>query len=193
LLENFHRRGYHLDFSLLKALNRLRVNFPELVMDASRVQAAIVRERQEYDQLRAIRSWLESSALESPLVDLLVRAMSERLEQRLERIFRLVGLIYSPDDIYSVYYNCRIKPVLRPSAIEFLDNLLDAQLKQTIVPLLEEAFDAERAARPSQQVQFISHDAALEMLINGEDPWLRRIALELRIRLERTLKESYGT
>ena len=106
-------------------------------------------------------------------------ALAERLEQRLERIFRLVALIYSPHDIYSVYYNCRIKPALRPSAIEFLDNLLEAPIKEMVVPLLEEACDPERPASGQQQVHFISPEAALEVLITGEDPWLKTIASEL--------------
>jgi hypothetical protein len=88
-------------------------------------------------------------------------------------------LIYSPHDIESVFYNCRFKPELRPSAIEFLDNLLEAPLKEMVVPLLEEALEPDRGSRAQAQVQFISHEAALEMLINGEDPWLKAIAEEL--------------
>src|SRR5439155_12246245 len=100
---------------------------------------------------------------------------------RRERIFRLVGLIYSPHDIYSVYYNYRIKPAPRPAAIEFLDNILDAPLKETVVPLLEEACDPEKAVCVRQPVEFISLDAALSMLV-GADSWLQMIAAELKTR-----------
>jgi HEAT repeat protein len=108
---------------------------------------------------------------------LLIRALEERMEQRFERIFRLVGLIYSPHDIYSVYYNCRIKPAMRPAAIEFLDNLLDAEFAKSIVPLLEGKDDPER------QVQFISAAAVLAVLASGDDPWLKTIVTELQTRL----------
>jgi hypothetical protein len=189
LIDHIHALDYHLDYVVMKALNRLRINTPELAIDTERVTAAIAREREEYDRLSAIRACLETNPKEGRVVTLLMLALAERLEQRLERSFRLVALIYSPHDIYSVYYNCRIKPALRPSAIEFLDNLLDAPIKEMVVPLLEEACDPERPARGQQQVQYISHEAALEALITGEDPWLKSIAIELRNQLGERVDE----
>jgi len=89
----------------------------------------------------------------------------------LERIFRLVGLIYSPHDIHAVYYNYQAKPALRASAIEFLDNLLDAPLKQVVMPLLEEG--RHGIGRP------MAREAVFEILLEGRDPWLKMIAKEL--------------
>jgi len=86
---------------------------------------------------------------------LLTRALRERLDQRLERVFRLVALIYPPHDIYSVYYNCKVKPALRASAVEFLDNLLTADLQSTVVPCLEDSFDPETTAGRPEPIQFI--------------------------------------
>ena len=105
-----------------------------------------------------------------PVSDLLMRAVAERMEQRLERIFRLVGLVYSQHDIHAVYYNCQVKPALRASAIEFLDNLLDASLKQIVIPLLEEG---RRGA-----TLLISRKAVFQILLEGSDLWLKTIARE---------------
>jgi len=123
---------------------------------------------------------LEADQVEHPVFSLLMQAIAERLQHRLERIFRLLGLIYSPNDIYSVYYDCQIKPSLRPAAIEFLDNLLDAQLKETVVPLLEGAFEPENGIHAREPVLSSSRRAALVILITGEDPWLKEIATELQ-------------
>jgi len=61
----------------------------------------------------------------------------------------------SSTDIYSVYYNCKVKPALRASAVEFLDNLLTADLQSTVVPLLEDSFDPETTAgRPERFSSF---------------------------------------
>ncbi len=122
LIENLHRLDYRLDYAVMKALNRMRVNFSGIEIDSGRMNSAIAEEREAYDRLQSVRAWLQENPDEDPVFSLLIRAVTERLEQRLERIFRLVGLIYSPHDIYSVYYNCQIKPALRQSAIEFLDN-----------------------------------------------------------------------
>jgi AAA family ATP:ADP antiporter len=192
LLDQFHRLDYPLDYLVLKALNRMRANSPEIVTNGALVNAAISNEHEEYDRLKTLRGWLETHRIDHDVFRLLMRALDERLEQRLERIFRLVGLIYSPHEIYSVYYNCHIKPALRPAAIEFLDNLLDKELKETVVPLLEEAFDRERALRVHQPVEYISLEAALSTFVKGSDPWLKAIAADLQMRLgeehdERTL------
>jgi hypothetical protein len=108
------------------------------------------------------------------------RAVRERLEARLERMFRLAGLIYSPHDIYSVYYNCRIKPALRPAAIEFLDNILEPPLKASVVPRLEAAYDPEKPIQVQQEPTFVSLESLLSMLVSGDDPWLTTIAAELQ-------------
>ena len=183
LIYHLHRFDYHVDYAILKALNRMRVNSPEIVIDPAVVRAAINKEHEEYEKLKAMYVWLETRRIPHEVFSLLMRALHERIQDRRERIFRLVGLIYSPHDIYSVYYNYRIKPALRPAAIEFLDNILDAPLKETVVPLLEEACDPEKAVCVRQPVEFISLDAALSMLVAAEDSWLHMIAAELKTRL----------
>ena len=170
LLRSLHRCDYHLDYAVLKALNRMRVNYPKIVFDRDRVIRAVHTEREAHDRLKQIEGWLEANAAGGPVSRLLMRAVSERQEQRLERIFRLVGLIYSPHDIYAVYYNCQVRPALRASAIEFLDNLLEADVKGLVMPLLEDT-RRERTAG-------ISRHAVFETLLSPKDPWISAIAHE---------------
>ena len=158
----------------------MRVNSRGIVVNERLVRACISKEREEYDQLKAAQAHLEADQVEHPVFSLLMQTIAERLQHRLERIFRIVGLIYSPHDIYYVYYDCQIKPALRPAAIEFLDNLLDAELKETVVPLLEEVFEPQNGIHPREPVLSSSRSAALAMLIAGEDPWLKEIATELQ-------------
>jgi hypothetical protein len=183
LIKSLHRLDYYLDYAVLKALNRMRMNWREITVNRSFVDVAISKERGEYDQLAATLVWLESNRVSHEVFTLLVRALHERLDERLERILRLLGLVYSPDDIYAVSYNYRIKPALRPAAIEFLDNILDAPLKETVVPLLEGAYERERARHIAEPLQFVSLSAALSMLVSSEDPWLGSIASDLERQL----------
>jgi len=186
LLTQLHSLDYHLDYAVLKALNRLRVRSPDIHVNSGLVNAAIRREREEYERLRAAAIWLGANRLIDDAFTLLMRAIDERLDERLERIFRLVGLIYPPRDIYSIYYSSQLKPALRPAAIEFLDNILDAELRETVVPLFEERLDPERPARARHTVEFISIGGALAMLVAGNDPWLKTIAVEVGGRLEKS-------
>jgi ATP/ADP translocase len=171
LTQALHHFEFPLDFEVLKALNKMHVAFPGIRLNSTRMVDAIHQEREMYDQLRDVETWLKSNATGDPVSDLLFRAVAERMEQRLERIFRLVGLVYSPHDIDAVYYNWRAKPALRASAIEFLDNLLDPSLKETIIPLLEEG--GREAGRS------MSRKAVFQILLQGRDPWLKIIAKEL--------------
>jgi hypothetical protein len=190
LSQSLHRLDYHLDYAVLKALNRMRMNWPEIVVNRNLVDIAISKEREEYDQLAATLVWLEANRVNHEVFTLLVRALRERLDERLERIIRLLGLIYSPHDIYSVYYNYRIKPALRPAAIEFLDNIVDAPLKETVVPLLEGAFERESAPNIAEPLEFVSLSAALSMLVLSEDPWLGAIARDLERQLGEKIDEG---
>jgi len=57
---------------------------------------------------------------------------------------------------------------------------LDPQLKETVVPLLEETFEPENGIHTPEPVLSSSRRAALAMLITGEDLWLKEIATELQ-------------
>jgi ATP:ADP antiporter, AAA family len=177
LLHRFHRLDYHLGYAVLKALNGMRIDSPGIDLDKDVVLAAIDRECQAHADLGEAQFWLGSNLDAGSVAGLLVRAVAERIDQRVDRVFRLLSLIYSPQDIHSVYYTYRLKPELRPSAIEFLDNLLENGLKQKVVPLLEESREDSRRS--------LSRDEVFDILLNGGDLWLETIAMEL------TENESY--
>jgi ATP/ADP translocase len=177
LMRQFHRLDYHLGYAVLKALNRMRVHFPQIVLDRNVVEAGIRLEHGEHSKLTVLRAWLDANRMNNDVFALFVRAVEERLEQRLERIFRLIGLIYSPHDIYSVYYNCRVKPASRPAAIEFLDNILDAEIKEWVLPLLEPSLDEDFKAgvEPVTDVGC----SWFGRIPVPDDPWLQIVAKEL--------------
>src|SRR5262249_32723479 len=156
LMRHLRHLGYRLDYSVLKALNRMRMSFPDLIFDRERVADAIYGERKEYDNLKSVHVCLVASRAEDEIFTLVLRAIAEGLDERVDRIFRFLALLYSPKDIYAVFYNYRMKPERRPAAVEFLDNILEAQLKGTVLPLLETTAEASPE-------QFISMSAAVHM------------------------------
>src|SRR5204863_1912050 len=125
-----------LNYVVLRALNSMRATFSGTVIDPAMVLESIQKEREQYDRLMTVNNWLVT--VTKPASDnlqlLLQRAVMERIKQSRERMFRLLGLIYSPQDLHSAYYNYEMKPALRPAAIEFLDNILSTELKETIIP-----------------------------------------------------------
>jgi hypothetical protein len=175
-----HQQDYALDHVILKALNRMRMD-SGVTFDADTVRAAIVKEREECDRLNAASDLLRDRE-DAGIFGLFSRALNERLQERRERIFRLLALLYSPQDIYTAYYSYQVRQTQRAAAIEFLDNILDAEVRDLVLPVLEEASDT-REHRGKQTVQFISLDAALSAFSDGNDPWLNAIASTIRSRV----------
>lgn len=132
-----------------KGLSRLRVKFPHLKFDEAQVGRQIDAECGNYLQNLAMLQAL--AAPESPAPQpgepregaesrqQLEETLGKRLDRNLERIFRLLILLYPSDDIYSAYLGIQKTgaPEVQASALEFLDNLLEPGLKRMIIPILE--------------------------------------------------------
>jgi len=66
----------------------------------------------------------------------LLRALTE---ESVEHIFRLLMLLYRPEDIHLIYEQMRVPDAhLRADALEFLDNLVDPTTRAMIFPILDE-------------------------------------------------------
>jgi ATP/ADP translocase/HEAT repeat protein len=172
-----------LTYRVLKALDRIHTNAPEISFSRELIIAAMSTERTEFDRLQAVARCLESNPIydvddrsrASAIYALLLRAVRERVNHRLERILRLLALLYPPGDIYSAYLRCISKTSVRATAIEFLDNLLDSDCKELVIPAIEEALDPDRAAGV-EHLKFISRESAFQILREGSDYWLQTIA-----------------
>ncbi len=67
------------------------------------------------------------------------RAISTEAQQSLERVFRLLGLLYPPADIYYAYHAITSGSLhLKANALEFLDNVLQPDIKRSLIPVIEE-------------------------------------------------------
>ncbi len=102
------------------------------------------------------------------LIDLLER----RLDGGLERIFRLLGLRFPPDEINTAFKSFQSnKSEVRISSIEFLDNLLDTRLKRVIIPILETTILDTHSdeALKNLNLHIPEEKECYSMLLNGND------------------------
>jgi hypothetical protein len=113
---------------------------------------------------------------------LLIKAIDERLAERVERALRLLSLIYPPADIRSVDFNIRARPDLRASAVEFLDNLLEAPLREMVVTLVDQPEKPAKVEKSKENAMRSRADAIQALLASDDDDWLRTIASELAAR-----------
>jgi AAA family ATP:ADP antiporter len=186
LIENFESEDALLKFRIAKGLNRLHESNPDLPLPRAPIADRVHQEMRGYYELLSIRKSIEAAGNGGGL---LLRAVHERLEQKLEIVFRLLGLLYPQKDIYSAFLAWRgARADRRTAAIEFLDNLLEKPLKGLILPLLEEtSVEAQLAAAgTSLGIKVSDRDHALRRLLAMPDVWLRACALyeigEKRIR-----------
>ncbi len=102
------------------------------------------------------------------LTDLLER----RLDGNLERIFWLLGLRYPGEDMHSIFQGIQSKmPDIRVNAVEFLDNLLESNLKRILIPIVETALldNISDAAIRNMNLKVPDEYQCLMMLLAGKD------------------------
>jgi len=99
------------------------------------------------------------------------------MQQELERIFRLVGLLHPHLDVHSAYLGLQSKRVsVHDNALEFLDNVLKPQLREMLVPLLDGKITVHERARLAQRLvhtKIEDQEGAVAALVTSNDPWLR--------------------
>ncbi len=68
----------------------------------------------------------------------LIQLLEQRLDRQLQRIFQFLGIKYPPQDVDPILNAIlKGKEEQRIHAIEFLDNILDMQLKKELIPVAE--------------------------------------------------------
>jgi len=172
--------------TVLKALNRLRETAPGLRFDESFVTGQIYREARYYFELAAaLAPFRDRDARPHSAAGLMVRSIEERLRQTLERLFRLLGLRYPPKEIYSSYLAVERRQAEEMSAaVEFLDNLLDRDLKRVLIPLLDAPESLPERARDLYGISYADAQSAVRELIRSRDPWLVPCAMAAAAELQ---------
>lgn len=185
-------------YDLIKALNKIRAQRPDVHLDDGLIQEAILRESEDY-----FRNTHYLVQLGHPLEHILLDSLSDRLVYATERVSRLLALIYPPNVIFSIYRGIHGRSLRTASnAHELLENLIDRpDLKRVVLPLFDDLPPDRTLAVADEQFTFVSRsaEAVLEEIVAHSARWLRLCALyfvgdrgvrELRPLLEWTARED---
>ncbi len=179
LVACLERAPLPLKYPLVKALNKLRARHPALRFDGGRVDALLVEETRSYCEILQVLH-AHRGARDGAATRLLRKALAEKRDQNLERIFRLLGLRYPPQDIFNAYRGVVSGDgAARANALEFLDNVLDRDKKRYLFPFLEQV-PMEVVLQKGQELferRIETREQALDHLIRGPDAWLRACAI----------------
>jgi AAA family ATP:ADP antiporter len=171
--------------SVLKALNKLRDANPNLDYRSKRFIDQIHEEAQWYFEFHSVLAALRVRNGTGPATSLLVKTLEHRLTTTLERLFRLMGLRYPPRQIYAAYLAINRRNAEEfTAAIDFLDSVLERELKRVMLPLLDEDVVLAQRGRELFSVGEKDVAGALRGLIHSDDVWLAACAMAVAAELQ---------
>ncbi|MFK7774303.1 MAG: Npt1/Npt2 family nucleotide transporter [Saprospiraceae bacterium] len=213
LFELFDYDDHVVRLEAVRGLNMLRNNFPYLKFSKKNIVHSILDEANLfqdtlsvlYVQSSIIRSnntteAEDQAAKEKDGRDSLIYLLEKKLDRNLERIFRLLGLKYESEDIVAIYKGLKSnKPDFRVNAVEFLDNLLEPNLKKILIPIVETAMveTITEEAIKNLAIKIPDEFQCFSMLMKGRDLRIKISVLYLIAQLDNPrylpLAKEYST
>jgi ATP:ADP antiporter, AAA family len=161
----------------LKSLNKLRDTESKLNFGRESLARYISREARYYYEMAAALHAFEERR-QTPAARLLAETLEARLRSTLDRLFRLLGLKYPPKEMQAAYLALnRKKTDQYTAAIEFLDNVLERELKRILLPLLDDNSRITQTGRDLFGVEMKDERTALRELMRSGDAWLVACAI----------------
>ena len=164
-------------FRVISALNKLRDQHPSWPFDdrlvADLLRAEIMGHLRLYQILDSLDTALGDSTAIAP-------TLREAVDKELERIFRLLKLIYPTKDFHSAYFGIQsTNVVIHDNALEFLENILIPEFRGLLLPLIDSQVPVvQRVALANRTLGTATMTVAMAVksLLGSEDPWLRACA-----------------
>ncbi len=176
----------------LRSMNELRLAYPFLKVNHQSVVELVTEEAKLYLDTLAVlysQNQLANVAINQQegvaIIDArrsLIKILEARLDGTLERIFRLIGLKYPPEKILLIFDGIQAKDTdFRINAIEYLDNLLELDLKKILIPIIETALmdEVSKEAIENLSINTLDDVHCFTMLMQGYDPKIKLAILHL--------------
>jgi hypothetical protein len=172
-------------YEVIKGLNQLRAQHPDRMSTTAEISRMVDYELMAYFRavqiMEALNGTNHGRASEHFRHRLVVQAVQERMEQDLERVFRLLALIYPSTDIYNVYLSLTSgRAQTQANALEVLEHLLPAELYGRVAGAVDPERSLEQKLQLAQRVCHAgvqSEQEALHALLHSGDSWLCACAL----------------
>jgi hypothetical protein len=148
-----------------RSLARIREAHATLSVDAARIHAAVIREvslgRRVWEGYRALAD--DETGQQSPL-DEYVR---ERADRGLAHVFTLLSIVLPAEPLRIAYRGLYTDdPLLRGTALEYLESVLPPELRHALWPFLDDARPAGENRLPRSEVAVRLLQAHPSILIN---------------------------
>lgn len=163
-----------LDYRTLKALNKLRSSDGDLSFDEETVADIRDRELEAARRYRRAARTFDQLDEDGQALALVRRAVREAWDRRQEAVFRCLGLVHPPDEVYRCYLAVvHGRRRVRASAVEWLEGILDRRLFARLQPVLGAGPESgERGAGSPPDPASV-----LRQIGRDKDRWVTRCAI----------------
>jgi ATP:ADP antiporter, AAA family len=148
LLELLPETASGLTSAIIDALDKIRSEQPEIYIFPVKIQPTLLNLiKQQYKILLQKEELDEADKRER-------EQLKKTASSNLSNIFKLMGLIYPHDDVMKAYQNIQTGTKKTVAyALEMLDNILQKELRDLIIPLVEEYPPGQRRKKYRQVIQ----------------------------------------
>ena len=170
-----------LSFKVLSAIEKLRREQPSLTFKKDVIDKRVLKEGGRFFNRLGLHYNLFVSA-KLPTNSVLAGALDEKLIRSVDRIYRLLGLLYPWKDVAAARRAIEHgESRARANALEYLDNILSTQLRHRVLPVLDEMPIEEKVRRGNVLLKTRPRDVeeTLLELINDDDQVIAAAAIDL--------------
>jgi ATP:ADP antiporter, AAA family len=168
-----------LRYKAIAAIEKIRRDHPAIVCPRAVLEAQVVRESSRYYNGLTLQHNLLRHAPEAA-DSLLARALQDKLHRTIDRIYRLLGLLYHVDDVAAARYTIeRGESRRRAAAVEYLDNLLGGVVRKRVMPILDDSPLTEKVRYANTVLKSRPRDLedTLAQLVHEDDPVIAAAAI----------------
>ncbi|HET9371346.1 MAG TPA: Npt1/Npt2 family nucleotide transporter [Vicinamibacterales bacterium] len=172
-----------LRFKIITAIETMRRSNPELTLPAEAIEARLIRETGGYYTYLTLRFNLVTAG-HTARQSLFLRALDEKLERALDRIYRLLGLLHSPTDVLAARVAVESADVnTRARGLEYLDNVLQGTVRKRVMPILEDTLMADKVTHANSLLKSRPRDVTdtVAQLIHEHDPVVAAAAVHFAV------------
>ena len=169
-----------LRYKVLEAVEQMRRAHPDLVLSRPTLEAQVLKESVRYYNSLTLGFNL-AAYINDDGQPLLVRALNDKLARTLDRIYRLLGLLYSYDDVRAARHAIETGEARRrAAAVEYLDNLLGGPIRKRVMPIIEDAPLEQRVRQANVILKTRQRDLedTVAQLMHEDDPVVAAAAIQ---------------
>ncbi len=168
-----------LRYKAIIAIEKLRRENPSLECPQATLEKAVIRETSRYYNGLTLQHNLLRHSLDGA-DSLLGRALEDKLRRSVDRVYRLLGLLYHVEDVAAARYTIEQgERRRRADAVEYLDNLLGGVVRRRVMPILDDTPLAEKVRYANGVLRSRPRDLedTMAQLIHDDDPVIAASAI----------------